>query len=249
MSVSANQPITRQATRKSYPVAASTHIYEGAFCFINSSGYLVDVTATGINRFAGVAVKEVDNSGGSNGALNCEVYTEEAFLLTGSGFSQASVGLDLYATDNYATTTTPAAAGVRIGTVVSYVSATKVYAEIETDDARSNVSKVSVKTADFSVSAADSGRTFDSTGASATITASLPAATPGLKYRFRVGAAQQLRLDPNGTEVIALPSTGVAGAAGKYLVADAAGETIDIECVTAGVWSVFGYTGTWTAEA
>jgi hypothetical protein len=71
----------------------------------------------------------------------------------------------------------------------------------------------------------------------------------GLKYRFRVGAAEELRIDPNGTETISLPSTGVPGAAGKYLVADAIGETVDVECVVAGTWSVFGFTGTWTAES
>jgi hypothetical protein len=64
-----------------------------------------------------------------------------------------------------------------------------------------------------------------------------------------VGAAFELRIDPNGTETIALPSTGVQGAAGKYLVADADGETVDIECTKTGQWSVFGFTGTWTAEA
>ena len=105
------------------------------------------------------------------------------------------------------------------------------------------------KTANFTVVARESGRTFTSVGAAGTITATLPVATVGLGFRFRVGAAQQLRLDPNGTETIALPSSGVQGAAGKYLVADADGETVDIECTKAGQWSVFGYTGTWTAEA
>lgn len=110
-------------------------------------------------------------------------------------------------------------------------------------------STVEVKTADYTVTAADSGKTFTTVGATGAVTFAMPAAVVGLKYRFRVGAAQQLRIDPNGTEVIALPSTGVAGAAGKYLVADADGETVDIECTKAGTWSVFGYTGTWTAEA
>ena len=108
---------------------------------------------------------------------------------------------------------------------------------------------VDVKTADYTISASDSGKTFDSTGAAGTIVGSLPAATPGLHFYFRVGAAQEHRLDPNGTETISLPSTGVAGAAGKYLSADAAGETVHLRCVKAGTWSVFGYTGTWTAEA
>lgn len=104
------------------------------------------------------------------------------------------------------------------------------------------------KTADYTVTILDNGKTFDTTGASGAVTFAMPAANPGLKFRFRVGAAQELRIDPNGTETIALPSTGVAGAAGKYLTANAAGETVDIQCVVAGTWNVFGYTGTWTAE-
>lgn len=107
----------------------------------------------------------------------------------------------------------------------------------------------SVKTANYTVTTGDTGTTFTTVGAGGTVTFAMPAAVVGLKYRFRVGAAQELRIDPNGTEVIALPSTGVAGGAGKYLTADADGETVDIECTKAGTWSVFGFTGTWTSEA
>jgi hypothetical protein len=49
--------------------------------------------------------------------------------------------------------------------------------------------------------------------------------------------------------VIALPSTGVAGAAGKYLTANADGESVHLMCTKAGTWTAFGFTGTWTAEA
>lgn len=109
-------------------------------------------------------------------------------------------------------------------------------------------STVETKTANYTVLAGDSGKTFNTTAAAGSVTFAMPAAVAGLKFRFRVGAAQELRIDPNGTETISLPSTGVAGAAGKYLVADAIGETVDIECVVAGTWNVFGFTGTWTAE-
>jgi len=105
------------------------------------------------------------------------------------------------------------------------------------------------KTADYTVTDADLGQYLTNTGAAGTITFALPAATVGMIVRARVSVAQQLRLDPNGTETISLPSTGVPGAAGKYLVADAIGETVVLECVVAGTWSCFGYTGTWTAEA
>ena len=108
---------------------------------------------------------------------------------------------------------------------------------------------VVAKTADYTVTTGDSGKTLTSKGAAGTITMALPAAVVGLNYRFYVGAAQELRIDPNGTETISLPSTGVAGAAGKYLTANAIGETVELQCCEAGTWAVFGFTGTWTAEA
>lgn len=64
-----------------------------------------------------------------------------------------------------------------------------------------------------------------------------------------VGAVQEMRFDPNLSETISLPSTGVAGAAGKYLTANAIGETVRFKCIVAGTWSIMGFTGTWTHEA
>lgn len=108
---------------------------------------------------------------------------------------------------------------------------------------------VEAHTGDDTLTVAESGSVHTSVGASGTITLTLPAAVVGLEYFFRVGAAQQLRIDPNGTETIALPSTGVQGAAGKYLVADADGESVHIVCDKAAQWTCYGFTGTWTAEA
>jgi len=107
---------------------------------------------------------------------------------------------------------------------------------------------VEAHTAGDTLTAEESGSVHTNTGAAGTITLVLPAATVGLQFRFRVGVAQELRLDPNGSETIALPSTGVQGAAGKYLVADAIDDSVYLFCAVAGTWSVVSYTGTWTAE-
>lgn len=134
MAVTANQIVKRaEACRKSYPVAASTHIYEGTLVFINSSGYADDDTASGVNKFAGVAISEVDNSSGSNGDLSVEVYSDGVFELTGSGLAQADVGKNALATDNYTVVVSDTAAAVRIGVVKEYVSATKIKVEINTN--------------------------------------------------------------------------------------------------------------------
>jgi hypothetical protein len=92
------------------------------------------------------------------------------------------------------------------------------------------------------------GTVHTNKGATGPIVLALPAATVGMRFGFRVQAAQELRIDPNGLETIGLPSTGVQGAGGKYLWADAVGEWVDIECLEAGKWFVVGYAGTWTAE-
>ena len=105
---------------------------------------------------------------------------------------------------------------------------------------------VEAKTAAYTIVAnEDCGKTFTNEGASGAVTFSLPAATVGQRYTFHVMAAQELRIDPNGTETIALPSSGAQGTAGQYLTADAVGEWVYIECVKAGQWQVMGYIGTW----
>ena len=126
MAVTANQITKRQdGARRSYPVAASTNIYEGTLVFINASGYADDDTATGVNGFAGIAVAQADNSSGSAGGKWVEVYTEGDFELTGSGFAQTDVGMPIYADDNYACVLSLGSTSVRIGKIVRYVSSTK----------------------------------------------------------------------------------------------------------------------------
>ena len=246
MAVTANKVISQSvACQKAYPAAAA-NLYQGTLAFINAAGYADDDTGSGANRFGGIVKDQRDNSGGSAGDLTVELLTEGEFLLVGTGFAQSSVGNDAFATDNYAITAGQSAASqVRIGRITEYVSSTKVKVKIDTLSRQTG--QAETKTADYTVTAADSGKAFDTTGATGAVVFALPAAVPGLEYFFRVGAAQELRIDPNGTETIALPSTGVASAAGAYLTANAAGETVHIKCIVAGTWNVFGFTGTWTA--
>jgi len=93
-----------------------------------------------------------------------------------------------------------------------------------------------------------SGSVITNEGAADARTFALSAAVVGVELTFVVMAAQELRIVPNGTETIGLPSTGVQGAAGKYLTADAVGEWVKLTCVKAGQWVVTGYFGTWAHE-
>lgn len=108
---------------------------------------------------------------------------------------------------------------------------------------------VEAHTAADTLTADESGTVHTNKGASGAITITLPVSVAGLHFYFAVEAAQELRIDPNGTETISLPSDGVPGAAGKYLTANAIGETVHLMCCDDGNWHVMGYTGTWTAEA
>ena len=107
---------------------------------------------------------------------------------------------------------------------------------------------VAARTANTTITPVESGCAFTNTGATGAVVFALPPALPGLRYTFGVGAAQALRIDPNGTETVSLPSTGAPGAGGKYLQASDIGATVALVCLKAGNWSVAGYTGTWTAE-
>lgn len=130
MAVTVNKTIKQQdGGRGNTPVAASTHIYQGTLTFFNSSGYLVGIVAAGANVFAGMATAEVDNSGGASGDLNAEYFTDGDFSMIGTGFTQATVGLDIFASDNYTVTTSNSSTSL-VGRCVGYVSATEIIVKI-----------------------------------------------------------------------------------------------------------------------
>jgi len=152
-------------------------------------------------------------------------------------------------------TTTATSGGVPVGTGVVYALEAQTTSDqytgapagwIWAKDQRTT--RISTKTADFSVTYGEHQTAFNNSGAAGTITGTLPVARVGYEYTFVVTTAQALRVDPNGTETIALPSTGVPGAAGKYLTSSTVGNTLTVVADTTGTWRVKSYTGTWTAE-
>lgn len=134
MAVTAEQLMKIQGSmRRGYgPVAASTTLYGGTMVFKDAStGYLTSDDNDGANAFFGIACQTYDNSGGVAGDIVADVYVECDIELTGSGFTQASNGVDIYATDNYTITTSEANASY-IGRSVAYVSATKLIVRLNT---------------------------------------------------------------------------------------------------------------------
>jgi len=129
--VTANQVIKRQELeRGACPVYQSTTIYEGTFCFVNTSGYLTGDTDSGASRFAGIAIDKYDNSSGSDGDIDAEFYRTGVFELTGTGFAITDVGSEVYASDNYTITLTDTSTSVPIGVVAEYVSSTAIRVRI-----------------------------------------------------------------------------------------------------------------------
>jgi hypothetical protein len=132
MAVTANQVIkVQEGDRRSYPVEENTRIYQGTLVYVNAAGYACDVTATGVNAFVGIAVAEANNTGGADGAIEVEVYTEGDFELTGTFNSITDVGMPAYGDDNYAVVVALGATSVRIGRVVRFVSTTKAIIAIQ----------------------------------------------------------------------------------------------------------------------
>lgn len=79
-------------------------------------------------------------------------------------------------------------------------------------------------------------------GATQVIEFDIPAAVVGMRYSFQRIADYAIRLDPNGTDVIA------DGAAGKYLQMQAMGR-IDLLCLVANRWEIVNDTcATWDFE-
>lgn len=90
----------------------------------------------------------------------------------------------------------------------------------------------------------DSGGTFTN---SANMTYTLPAAYPGLKYRFIVGF-NALTIDPNGTDTTEKDVNTASSGAGKYITSATVGDWIELECFVAGAWRCTGASAAWTAE-
>lgn len=99
------------------------------------------------------------------------------------------------------------------------------------------------KTADYTIANPhDCGMVFDNQAAAGVVIFSLPIATQGQHYEFYVYTAQELRIDPDGTEIIG------AGAAGKYLSSSTVGSIMKLHCYKDGEWIRQRESGTWAFE-
>lgn len=140
MAVTANQTIRAQNPSRliTGKVLGSTTLYQGTLAYFERTsgtdeGYVLGDDDGGNNNFAGIVVKEVDNSSGDSGDKDVELYTEGDFVLAGTGFTRAIVGDKAYATDNYVVTAS-SSSSTYIGTFVEYISTTAMRVRIDTQE-------------------------------------------------------------------------------------------------------------------
>jgi hypothetical protein len=97
MALSANRDVDHYVDQelRSFKVAASEHIYKGAFVGLSSGGYAQALTAGDL--FIGIAYEEADNSSGSAGDMSVRVYTLGDFGHALSGAAISNVGDAVYA--------------------------------------------------------------------------------------------------------------------------------------------------------
>ncbi len=121
----------REGIEVDYPVATKTKIYAGSLVCVNAAGYVVPAADTSGYQFAGVAMEQVDNSGGSDGSESVRLRRAGVFEFDSVSITQAMVGADMFATDDHTFDDTAGTTNhVKVGRLVKYVSATKGWIDI-----------------------------------------------------------------------------------------------------------------------
>jgi predicted RecA/RadA family phage recombinase len=121
----------REGIEIEFPVAANSKIYSGSLVCANTSGYAVPADDTAGLKFLGVALEQVDNTGGANGAILLRLRRTGVFEFDAASITQTMVGSAMYAMDDH---TVDDAAGatndIKVGVLVKYVSDTKGWIDI-----------------------------------------------------------------------------------------------------------------------
>tara|TARA_R110001599_G_scaffold329512_1_gene543538 strand:- start:571 stop:984 length:414 start_codon:yes stop_codon:yes gene_type:complete len=113
------------------PVAAATEIFQGALTMHDSNGLIANATPSAGDSFAGVAYERVDNSAGVASEKSIRNEKHGSFLMTGAGFTQADVGLEVRASDNDTVQIAALTNSQVVGRIVEFVSATQVRVKID----------------------------------------------------------------------------------------------------------------------
>lgn len=114
-----------------FPVAANSKIYSGSLVCANTSGYAVPAADTAGLTFLGVALEQVDNTGGADGVKKVRLRRTGVFEFDATSITQAMVGDVMFAMDDHTMGDTTAAINdVRVGVLMKYVADTKGWIDI-----------------------------------------------------------------------------------------------------------------------
>lgn len=109
-------------------VEASDTIYKGTMLMWNANGYLTPMTDASGNVFAGVS--DGDAVGGdASGNIKVKYWRKGAFEFVLSGAGITIIGDEVAAADDQTVKTT-AGASTKVGRVVKYLNADKIYIDI-----------------------------------------------------------------------------------------------------------------------
>jgi len=121
----------REGIEVEFPVAAATKIYAGSMVCVNAAGYAAPAADTSGYRFVGVALEQVDNSSGANGAAVVRLRRAGVFEFDAASLTQAKVGNAMYAVDDQTFADAAGATNdIKVGILVKYVAATKGWIDI-----------------------------------------------------------------------------------------------------------------------
>lgn len=127
LSASIDRPHHIDQELRQFAVATNVKIYRGALLSVKSSGYVGPLIAG--EQFAGIALEDMDNSGGANGAKKVRAYTVGDFELPLSGAAITDIGDAIYGTADDATSKT-SSSNTYIGVITGYVGSTTVIVRI-----------------------------------------------------------------------------------------------------------------------
>ena len=121
----------REGIEIEFPVAAATKIYAGSLVCANAQGFAIPAADTAGLKFMGVALEQVDNTGGSDGAKVVRLRRRGVFEFNATSISQIMIGDPMYVTDD---NTFDDASGttndIKVGVLVKYVTDTKGWIDI-----------------------------------------------------------------------------------------------------------------------
>jgi deoxyribodipyrimidine photolyase-like uncharacterized protein len=104
-------------------------------------------------------------------------------------------------------------------------------------------------TADATIGAMNAVHLLTNAGATAAVELTLRPAKVNDWFIATVKAAYEFKINPNGSEKITSADGATLSGAGKYISADAVGETIEAHCFADGEWTITNSRGTWTVES